>query len=255
MGFTRHSLSPSELGLILEAERHGDPFVAYKEHGDGKLRLEPLADRTLLSIGRAEHNELALTWDGEVSRTHAQLELVGREWTLVDDGLSRNGSFVNGERLAGRRRLIDGDVLRLGRSTLVFRAPATAGDSTVVADAGSLVRLTDAERRVLVALCRPFSSPGSGAIPAGNREIADELNLSLAGVKTHVRSLFAKLEIEDLPQYHKRTELAQRALGSGLVTSRDLIGLDRERGGCAPEDPRGMKSAIPLGGCAWDPSA
>jgi DNA-binding CsgD family transcriptional regulator len=81
-----------------------------------------------------------------------------------------------------------------------------------------LVRLTDAERRVLTALCRPFASTSESAIPATNRQIADELHLTPAGVKKHIRRLFAKLDIADLPQYQKRTELAQRALELGLVT-------------------------------------
>jgi hypothetical protein len=221
MGFARHSLTPSELARIIEAERGGAPFLAFKQ-GAGTLCLEPLDGRVRLAVGRAEHNDLALDWDPQVSRAHAQLELVGREWTLVDDGLSRNGSFVNGERLVGRRRLCDGDVLRLGRTSLVFRDPIIAGASTAAADPAALVRLTDAERRVLVALCRPLSGGGGGAIPATNRAIADELHLSLAGVKTHIRALFAKLDIEDLPQYGKRTELAQRAVGAGLVTPRDF---------------------------------
>ncbi len=221
MGFAPHSLSPAELVSMLEAERRGAAFLAYRE-GTGDLRLESLDGAARISLGRAEHNELALGWDSEVSRTHAQLERIGGAWTVVDDGLSRNGSFVNGERLVGRRRLSDGDVLRLGRTALVFRAPISASESTAVAGAAALVRLTAAERRVLVALCRPLSTPGAGAVPASNQVIADELHLSLAGVKTHVRSLFAKLDIEDLPQYRKRTELAQRALGTGLVTNRDL---------------------------------
>jgi hypothetical protein len=141
---------------------------------------------------------------------------------LVDDGLSRNGSFVNGERILGRRRLDDGDVLRIGRTNLVFRAPGPQPESTAVGDPAALVRLTDGERRVLVALCRPLAVPGTAAVPAGNREIATELHLSPDGVKTHIRALFAKLGIEDLPQYRKRTELAQRALQAGLVKPRDL---------------------------------
>jgi hypothetical protein len=36
------------------------------------------------------------------------------------------------------------------------------------------------------------------------------------------RGRFAKLDIDDLPQHQKRTELAQRALAAGLVTPRDL---------------------------------
>ena len=221
MTFPSHSLSPAELSSLLVAERDGKPFLAYRDDA-GDLRLEPLGAVASLTIGRDEHNVLALGWDPEVSRTHAQLELVGAEWVLVDDGLSRNGSFVNGERVVGRRRLADGDVLRLGRTTIVFRAPGSAAQSTAVAQSAALVRLTDGERRVLVALCRPLAAPGASAVPASNREIAAELHLSPDGVKTHIRALFAKLAIEDLPQYRKRTELAQRALDSGLVSQRDL---------------------------------
>jgi len=223
MTFRPHSLSPAELSALLQAQRQGNPFLAYRD-GTGDLRLGPLEGLTSVTLGREEHNDFELAWDAEVSRTHAQLELVGAEWTLVDDGLSRNGSFVNGERVVGRRRLADGDVLRLGRTSIVFRAPGPGAESTVVADSAALVNLTEGERRVLVSLCRPLSVPGTPAVPASNREIAAELHLSPAGVKTHIRALFAKLGIENLPQYRKRTELAQRALDSGLVSQRDLTG-------------------------------
>ncbi len=220
MGFPSHSLSPAELTRLLEAERTGGSFLAYRD-GSGDLRVAPLEGTTRATIGRVQHNDFVLGWDAEVSRTHAQLELIG-EWTLLDDGLSRNGSFVNGERVAGRHRLSDGDVVRLGRTAIVFRAPGLASESTVVAGAAAHIRLTGGERRVLIALCRPMGPPGGSGVPAGNREIAEELNLTPEGVKTHIRSLFAKLGIEDLPQYRKRTELARRALELGLVSPRDL---------------------------------
>jgi pSer/pThr/pTyr-binding forkhead associated (FHA) protein len=38
-------------------------------------------------------------------------------------GCRENGSFVNGERVVGRRRLRDGDELRLGGTQIQFRAP------------------------------------------------------------------------------------------------------------------------------------
>ena len=44
-------------------------------------------------------------------------------WVLVDDGTSRNGSYVNGRPLVHRRALADGDVLRFGETHVVFRAP------------------------------------------------------------------------------------------------------------------------------------
>jgi DNA-binding CsgD family transcriptional regulator len=209
-------LSATELARLLEAERQGGPFLAYRD-GAGDLCVLALTGRDHLTVGRLEQNDLELGWDPQVSRTHAEFERVGATWVLSDEGLSRNGSFVNNERISGRHRLKEGDVVRVGRTSLVFRAPGPPSDSTVAADPAMLVRLTDAERRVLTALCRPFAAAGESAIPATNRQIADELHLSPAGVKKHIRRLFEKLDIADLPQYQKRTELAQRALQLGLV--------------------------------------
>ena len=221
MGFPPHSLDASKLAALRAAERKGAPFLAYKD-GNGELQLRALGDLERLTVGRSEHNRVSLTWDPEVSRTHAQLELVGGDWTLIDDGLSRNGSFVNGERVAGRRRLEDGDMMRIGQTPLVFRAPGAVSATTVVGDPAGLVRISEAQRRVLVALCRPLASADGSGIPATNRQIAEELFLSQNGVKTHIRTLFAKFGIDELPQYSKRTELARRAMNSGLVGRHDL---------------------------------
>ena len=208
---------------MIEAERRGDPFLAYRD-GLGDLRFTTLGDRERVVIGRMAGNDVVLDWDRRVSRSHAQLERVGADWMLIDDGLSRNGSQVNDERILGRRRLSDGDVVRVGQTTIVFRAPGAGFESTLDAHSMPPARLTDAERRVLVALCAPFAVPGAAApTPATNGEIAAALNLSRDGVKTHVRSLFAKLGVGDLPQYQKRTELASRALDRGLVTKADMI--------------------------------
>ncbi len=77
---------------------------------------------------------MRLGWDEEVSALHAQIEVVRDECTLVDDGLSRNGSFVNEERVHGRRHLRDGDALRFGRTTVVYRRPGEdAPEATVSA--------------------------------------------------------------------------------------------------------------------------
>jgi hypothetical protein len=64
-----------------------------------------------------------LPWDSAVSQVHAALERVGDDWTLVDDGSSRNGAFLNGERVYDRRTLRDGDVMRIGLTPdRVYRA-------------------------------------------------------------------------------------------------------------------------------------
>jgi pSer/pThr/pTyr-binding forkhead associated (FHA) protein len=227
MGMTPRSLhaaSAVELKQRLEAERGGVPFLLYRD-ADGAQRILALAkgpDR--LTIGRSVETDLPLDWDREVSRVHAELERVGPTWTLVDDGLSSNGSFVNDERVAGRRRLADGDVVELGGTALVYRAPAESNSSqTLPSDRSARAAVvTDAQRRVLVALCRPFADAGAFASPATNQQIADEVFLSVAAVKTHLRALFARFGIEDLPQNQKRLRLVELAFQSGAVGEHDL---------------------------------
>lgn len=222
MGFPAHSLSASEHAALLATERVGAPFLAYRDaHED--LRIVPLGPTDRVRIGRTADNDIVLAGNSEVSRVHAQLEAAGAGWTVVDDGMSRNGTFVNGERVMRHRRLEDRDVVRIGGTSILFRSPTVVADeSTALAAAMPAARLTDAERRVLVALCRPLLGPGPGAAAASNQEIADALFLSLAGVKSHVRSLFAKVGVDALPQNRKRAELARRALELGLVSARDL---------------------------------
>jgi DNA-binding CsgD family transcriptional regulator len=218
-----HASTPLELKGRLEAERSGNPFLVYRD-GQDRQRLLPLADEVVqLTIGRAATNDVALGWDDQVSRVHARLERVGTAWTIVDDGLSRNGSYLNGVRIAGRKRLEHGDTLRVGGTVLVFRADDEhAADTTRVPDDAQRIELSEAQRRVLLALCRPYGAGGAFSAPATNQQIADELVLSVDTVKTHVRALIAKLGVEDAPQSQKRARLAERAFRAGLVSERDL---------------------------------
>jgi predicted component of type VI protein secretion system len=219
-----HSALPAELRDRVEADRRGTPFLVFRD-GEGRQRiveLPPSAER--MTVGRRSSNDVALPWDTEVSRVHAELERLGEDWTLADDGLSRNGSFVNGTRLSGRRRLKDGDTLRFGGTTVAYCAARRGESMATVAPDGPTAEpdLTEAQRRVLVALCRPFKSGDPFPTPATNRQIAEELYLSVDTVKTHLRALFAKLGVEHLPQNQKRMRLADRAFETGLVSERDL---------------------------------
>jgi pSer/pThr/pTyr-binding forkhead associated (FHA) protein len=219
-----HPATAVELKAQMEAERAGVPFVLYRDDA-GEQRIVALGTtRRTLSIGRRESTDVSLSWDGEVSGLHAQVEVLGEDCALVDDGLSRNGSYVNGDRIHGRRRLRDGDVLRFGKTLVVYRAPVGGtSDSTLIAgDLLSRASVSEAQRRVLLALCRPFKDSSDFATPATNQQIADGLFLSVDAVKTHLRALFAKFEVEDLPQNTKRLALVERALQSGIVSPRDL---------------------------------
>ena len=220
----RHVASAPELKAQIEAERAGRPFLVFRD-GEGEQRIltvEPGA--TELWVGRGDSADLRLEWDEEVSALHAQIEVVRDECTLLDDGLSRNGSFVNEERVHGRRHLRDGDTIRFGRTAVLYRRPGenVPEATAIAAEAAPVAAISPAQRKVLVALCRPYKEGGSFATPATNQEIAAELHLSVDAVKTHMRALFEKLEIGDVPQNQKRVAVAERALHSGVISKRDL---------------------------------
>ena len=216
-----HVASPAELKERLEAERRDEPFLLYRD-ADGQ-RIVFLGATERFSVGRDPGMELALD-DEQVSLLHAELERSGSQWTVTDDGLSRNGTFLNGERTSGRRRLRDGDELRFGETVVVFRDPAAAdAGSTAAAPEGPKVKqVTDSQRKILVALCRPFKDGSPYATPATNQQIADEVFLSVDAVKGHLRVLFERFEIGDLPQNQKRLRLAELALRGGVISIRDL---------------------------------
>jgi pSer/pThr/pTyr-binding forkhead associated (FHA) protein len=216
--------SAVELKAQLEAERAGDPFLVYRDGAEQQQILMLTAQTESVTVGRAASTDICIDWDTEVSRVHAELARIGDSWTVSDDGLSRNGTYVNAERLVGRRRLYDGDVVRFGRTPATFRLPAQVDvtDTEIASDVLDRASLSDAQRRVLLALCRPFKETTGYVTPATNQRIADELFLSVDAVKTHLRALFAKFGIEQLPQNQKRVRLVELALKSGVVAPRDL---------------------------------
>ncbi|MET0764726.1 MAG: FHA domain-containing protein [Blastococcus sp.] len=199
------------------------PALVYRDD-TGAQRFFPLEGKTSLTIGRSSGCDVRLAWDERVSRVHAALEVVGHDWTVVDDGLSRNGTFLNGDRLNGRRRLRDGDTLVLGSTSFRFRdtGRATTQLTKVGEQLVTSASLSPTQRQIAIALSRPYKHDDPYATPASNQQIADELFLSVDAVKTHLRIMFQKFQIEDLPQNQKRVKLVERVLGLGLVNRRDL---------------------------------
>jgi hypothetical protein len=217
-------VSPVELQERIRSDRRGDPYLLFRDAAGGQRILALGGQGSQLTIGRAPGCDVCVDWDEGISRAHARLERLGKDdWMLIDDGLSRNGSIVNGERLRQRRRLVDGDVLRFGGTCIIYRAPLRDTRQTIALGSGSgEIHLSPAQRRVLVALCRPYRSGAEFATPASNREIADELVLSVEAIKTQLRALFDKFEVEPLARDAKRARLVHRAFETGVISSRDL---------------------------------
>ena len=219
-----HGSAPCELRDRLGAERRGWPFLVYRDRHDRQVIVELGGERERVVIGRRSASDVALVWDPEVSRMHAALERIGRDWVLCDEGLSHNGTWVNGERLHGRRTLRDGDMVAVGDTRIAFCAPAaesSAEHTRTAAEAARPPAVTPAQRRVLLALCRPLGG-GAYGVPASNRAIADELTVTVDTVKGTLSRLFEAFDLAAVPQNQKRAALARRALESGLVRRDEL---------------------------------
>jgi DNA-binding CsgD family transcriptional regulator len=206
-----------------QADESGVPYLRWTD-GEGAQQLLLLPpDRGPVTVGRRATCDVPLPWDDEVSRRHALLEPVGEQWTL-EDLASRNGSYVNGSRVHGRQLLRGSDKLVVGRTTIEYREPADpdASDSTARSgERASAIPLSPARKKVLVALCRPVHEHAS-ATPAANREIADEVFLSVDAVKAHLRELFELFGLGSLAQNEKRARLARIALDQGLLHPQDF---------------------------------
>ena len=113
-----------------QVDRHyGPKLIGVLPSGD---KLEYLINKHDVEIGKAPHNHITLT-DPTVSNTHAIVTAREGGYTIVDLG-SRNGTFVNGERLGSQAHTLrHGDKVQLGQTVLTFRNPGeTTANITAV---------------------------------------------------------------------------------------------------------------------------
>jgi DNA-binding CsgD family transcriptional regulator len=172
-----------------------------------------------LTLGADPANDLALPADPTLSRLHAVLERYGVGWSVRDLD-SRNGTFVNGQRVWGERPLHPGDELRVGATRLVYRSDEpTGGKATQAGEPAP--ELTRREREVLLVLCRSVLSGDAFTEPASIREIAEALVVSEAAVKQHLAHLYDKFGIYGGGE-RRRVRLANEALRRGAVTMAGL---------------------------------
>ncbi len=145
-------------------------------------------------------------------------------WSIRDLG-SRNGTYLNGEKITAERVLRSGDEVRVGKSRLLFLEVRDSGEpvdeATIVAHAGQLPpRLTRREVDVLMVLCRPLVSDDAFPEPASVRRMAGELFVTEAAVKQHLQNLYDKFAIPT--EGDRRVRLANEALRRGAVTIAQL---------------------------------
>ena len=172
------------------------------------------------TIGRGTGNEVA--WSGTPrSRACTPSSRVGGEWTVGDDGLSRNGSFVNGARISGRSACATATSCASARP----RSPTAARVRGLDADRGRRQRLAlptcpPTQRQVLVALAGPTSTPirDPGDQPGHRRRAAPQRRRGQVAPAHAVPALRDRAPAQN----QKRSRLVAEALQSGVVSPRDL---------------------------------
>ena len=185
------------------------PFLRIEDSGD----VIPLRGE-VTTVGRGQGADIRLD-DPSVSRLHAELVRRGPYVYVVDLGLSRNGTRVNGRPVA-RKVLDEGDVLTFGAA----RCRVGGLPREDIAEEADLRRsavpeLTRRELDVLTSLCRPALSDEAFAMPAAAHEIAADLVVTEAAVKQHLLRLYQKFRVPEGP--NRRTRLANEVVALGLV--------------------------------------
>ena len=93
------------------------PFITYKSLG--QTITVPLTG-TDTSIGRGHDAVIRIQNDTEISRIHCSVQKRDDEFVLLD-AASRNGTFLNGDRLTTEEApLADHDSIRAGHTTFTF---------------------------------------------------------------------------------------------------------------------------------------
>ena len=212
----------------IREERRGLPFLSYRD-GAGKQQIFDLdAAVSRVRIGRKPSNDIPLEWDAEVSRTHASILKVDDRWVLIDDERSRNGSFVNGQRVIDRHVLEDGDILRFGETLILYRSPVATDvlargrmdpRSTTATATGvpTAVFLSETQRSVLLALCGLLEEGGETSGAAADEEIAKQLSLDVQAVRENLWALSHVFDTEELPGDEGVALLVERAKQTGVI--------------------------------------
>jgi predicted component of type VI protein secretion system len=117
-----------------------------------------------LTIGRDSNNGVAIN-DAEVSRKHSRLTFQGGKYVLEDLG-STNGTFVNGQRLAGPVVLKAGDVVSLGEQIVLMYDAINTDSGATIAVSRKSARVEPPQAQYAAPAPQPYASaPVSTPLP------------------------------------------------------------------------------------------
>jgi FHA domain len=112
-------LRPGQLGGAAIGQSINPGRLVVIESAIVKVGEEFDLNSSPLTIGRSENNDVALEGDEFASARHVRVE-PRRDGVWVNDLGSTNGTFVNGVQIDRPRKLVNGDVVRVGETELRF---------------------------------------------------------------------------------------------------------------------------------------
>ncbi|HKD07052.1 MAG TPA: SpoIIE family protein phosphatase [Bryobacteraceae bacterium] len=97
---------------------------------DGKTQFVPLS-KPRITLGRSSTADFSFPNDNGLSRQHLAIESEGDEWAVQDLG-SKNGTVLNGVRVAARTPLKSGDRIMAGHLIVIYDVTSNASTRPVV---------------------------------------------------------------------------------------------------------------------------
>jgi len=142
-----------------------------------------------MTIGRDSTNEIVIN-DAEISRRHARLTFQGGKYVLEDLG-STNGTFVNGQRLAGPRVLKAGEVVSFGEQIVLVFEASTYDPAATVASPRAAAAIPSISRPVTPPPPSPVEYAGSvPSSPMSAQPISTAKRMNITPILIGVGVLF-----------------------------------------------------------------
>lgn len=196
----------SEITRLID-RHYGPKIIGVLPSGE---KLEYPINKSETEIGKAAHNHIVLT-DPTVSNTHAVLLARDGGYSIVDLG-SRNGTYINGERLSTRARVLrHGDAIQLGQTVFTFRNPGETTENITAVLSEDAVR--EIRKR---AQAEPEAKAGGPTTPSPVPSGAVESPPAQAGQK-HKEKAGARAEVEAPRQAHVPPPAAAAPVASAVA--------------------------------------
>lgn len=210
-----------------EGEGEDAAAVPWLEHraAEDEEPIRIALERLPFRIGRGPESDFVIH-STRVSKEHAEIDRRRNTW-VVRDLESRNGTFVNGERVVEPRRLRHGDVLHVANRAFSFhlgRGTSSRDDATVLGTTGGDlagvrdVAIAIAQRRVH-AVFQPIVDLASGALRGyeclGRSDVPREIGEPPRSIAELFRSAEAQGRAAELSRVLRDAQVADSALLAG----------------------------------------